>query len=118
MSTLPHALQMPLENIYGPVVINFALTQLPAGHAPVHIKEQWLDLPLPVRRSNLGGLATRYYDLLSGDYKDNESPVSIAGVEAVHALAEAGRDAAAEYWEPYQLGLFTFRAYEGEFREL
>lgn len=118
MSSLPKEVLMTLENTYGPVVINFALTQMPQGHAPAHIKEQWLGVPLPVRQDNLGGLATRYYDLLSGSYKDNDDPISVAGIEAVHALQEADHLAAAEFWTPYQLGLFTFRAYEGEFQAL
>jgi hypothetical protein len=118
MPKLPGEILNSLENVYGPVALNFVLTQTPQGGAPDDIKEAWIGVKLPVREGNLGGLAVRYVDLLTGELKNNDSPVPIAGIEAVHALAEAGQEAAAEFWIPYQLGLFTFRAYEGDFQAL
>ncbi len=108
----------PLEEVYGPIVINFALTQVPAGGAPDYIKEQWIGASLPVREANLGRLASRYFDLLSGEFKENDEPVPITGIEAIHALEEAGKYQAAEFWYPYQFGAFIFRSNEGEFQAL
>ncbi|MFZ1484263.1 MAG: hypothetical protein WAS36_04605 [Candidatus Saccharimonadales bacterium] len=104
-----------LDQLYGPVIVDFTVTEVPEGAAPLHIKEQWLGVKLPVRESNLGRLATRYLDLLSGEFRENPYPVPIEGVEAVSALEDAGRLDASAHWTPYSDGLFTFRAYEGVF---
>lgn len=118
MSKLPEHILSSLEDIYGPITLNFILTQTPQGGAPDHIKEQWIGVKLPVREQNLGRLATRYMDLLSGEFKENDEPIPVAGIEAVRALEEAGKDEAARFWVPYQMGMFTFRAFEGKFEAL
>jgi hypothetical protein len=104
-----------LDEVYGPVVLNFTIKQTPVSGAPDHIKEQWVGIALPVRKENIARLTTRYLDLLTGEFQENEGPVPVPGLEAVHALEEAGKAEAAQYWLPVRLGLFIFRAYEGDF---
>lgn len=121
MTELSPEIKLALHDEYGPILAQFTIEKTPAGAAPEHIRAQWVDLALPVREVGLARLAlgaTEYLDYLSLSMKQNKAPVSIAGIEAVHALLEAGRDKAAEFWMPYQLGLFTFRVNEGRLEDL
>ena len=115
MSVLTEQALANIERIYGPIRANFSITQTPQSAAPEYVREQWVGITLPVREKNLGELATRYLDLLSGEYKDNDEPVSIVGLEAVSALEDSARYGAANYWQDYRGGLFRFRAHEGTF---
>jgi hypothetical protein len=120
MPKLPNEVLAALDNTYGPVALTFTVTQVPVGAAPDFIKERWVGVTLPVRARNLGVAATRYFDLQSGTHVLNEEPVSVAGVEAVQALHDAGERKAATYWAMFgvELDVLTFRASEGEFHEL
>jgi len=120
-SLSPESLEV-LTDRYGPVEMEFTIKQTPKGGAPEDIKEQWIGVSLPLREANLAELIeggqTRYLDLLTNYMKDNEQPVGIVGLEAVHALREAERDEAANFWAPYAAGLFVFRAFEGTLQKL
>ena len=118
MQALSDKILSSLEGAYGPVALNFLLTQTPEGAAPDHIREQWVGVQLPIRHGNLGGLATRYVDLLSGEHKENDEPVAVVGIEGMYALREAGKAEAAAFWAPYAGRLLVFRAHEGEFRSV
>ncbi len=121
MSELSPETKQVLDDTYGPVLAQFTLSRVPQGGAPEHIKEQWIGVPLPVRQQSLAQLAfgaVEYFDYLSFNQRQNEDPVSVAGIEAVHALEEAEKFEAVEFWLPYMAGLFTFRGYEGELESL
>lgn len=121
MSELSPETQQILEDAYGPILAQFTLNRVPQGGAPEYIREQWIGVPLPVREQSLAQLAfgsIQYFDYLSFNQKQNDDPVSIAGIEAVHALEEAEKFEASDFWVPYMGGLFTFRGYEGELESL
>ena len=121
MSELSPEITRVLDEVYGPVLAKFTLSRIPQGGAPDFIKEQWIGVPLPVREQSLAQLAmgaVQYFDYLSFNTRQNSDPVEVAGVEAVHALEEAERFEAADFWLPYQAGLFAFRGYEGELESL
>lgn len=121
MSELSPEIKAALDDTYGPVLAEFTLNQTPQGGAPVEIREQWIGIPLPVRERNLARLALgsiECFDFLTFSTKQNDNPVSIAGIEAVDALVVAERFEAANFWLTYQAGLFTFRVYEGELKSL
>ncbi len=117
MSELSPEVKQALTQTYGPVLALFTLKQVPQGGAPDFIKEQWLGVALPIREQSLAQLAigaVQYFDFLSFNQMQNDDPVSVVGIEAVHALEEAEKFEAADFWLPYQAGLFIFRGYEGE----
>lgn len=121
MSGLSPEIRAALDNVYGPVLAEFTLDQAPQGGAPIEIREQWIGITLPVRERNLARLAfgsIKYFDYLTFNTTQNDDPVSIAGIEAVDALVVAERFEAADFWLPYQAGLFTFRGHEGELKSL
>ena len=118
MPGLPAEVLEGLDEVYVPIVIDFTITQVPEGGAPEEIRREWVGLSLPVREQNALGLGPRYFDLLTGQMRDNPSSVGISGIEAVDALYRAGKIEASNFWYPYHLGLFTFRAYEGRFDHL
>jgi hypothetical protein len=101
------------EFVYGPVDAHFLITKTPQGDAPENIREQWIDLSLPVRRANLGQIAMQARGTETGILREVQNSVPVLGLEAVHALLIAGREEAAKYWAPLQFGLFVFRAHEG-----
>src|SRR5688572_14717858 len=95
-----------LEEKHGSVVATFVLTQMPEGAAPESIKRDWLGVALPVRRDGLGQGGAAYDDFLrQGETVVNDSPVSVTVTEAVHALAEAGKERSAAFWAAYNLGV-------------
>lgn len=120
-----------LERRYGPVEAHFTITQTPEGNAPQGIREQWVDVALPVRRIHvarfLNGYIGRrflpvpenstYVDAISGEPPKhyNQLPVEVRGWDAIESLREAKRDEAAEYWLPYAMAMLSFRHYEGTF---
>ncbi len=117
MTNLSPRIRSYLDTEYGPVQATFNIDKIPEVGAPDAIKEQWLGIPLPVRERNLGELAlgaTKYHDLLTASEKQNDEPVPIVGLEAVDALVTADRLDAVRFWLPHQMGLFTFRASEGQ----
>lgn len=106
-----------LTNAYGEIKANFTITQIPLGGAPEHIKKEWLGVTLPVRSSKLGAKALDaclYFDALTLTVIENTEPVAIEGVEAIDALEEAKKIEAVEFWLPYRLAPFVFRANEGD----
>jgi len=121
MSELSPEIKAALDDVYGPVRAGFTLDQAPQGGAPMEIRKQWIGVTLPVREKNLARLAlgsAEYFDYLTFNTAQNDDPVSIAGIEAVDALVVAERFEAADFWLPYQAGLFTFRGHEGELKSL
>jgi hypothetical protein len=118
MPSFPISAIRILHEQYGPVAAHFTLTQVPQSAAPEEIRQQWIDVPLPVRQAQIGRLAVSVLDVLSGEVHDIDEPIGVVGLEAVHALWVAGKKEAAEYWTPYQLGLFVFRTYEGRLEPL
>ena len=116
MPQLPEQIETALTKIYGPIAGQFTVTETPSGGAPEEIKEQWVGVSLPVRTAHIGRAALApltSFDSLTCRVVHNDEPVSITGIDAVHALAEAGKDAAAKFWDEYQLGTLIFRAHEG-----
>ena len=121
MNKLPPELKAQFDQEYGPILAEFTLDQTPQGGAPLHVREQWVGTPLPVRETSIAQLAmgeVEYFDVLTFNAKRNDDPVSILGMEAIEALVGAGKIDAADFWVPYQDGLFTFRGYEGQLRSL
>jgi hypothetical protein len=116
MAELPAKIEQSLSEVYGLVGAHFTITDVPQGGAPHEIKEQWVGVTLPVRAAHLGRAALaprRSFEILTQQIVENDDPVSVTGLEAVHGLREAGREEAADFWAQYQLALFTFRAHEG-----
>lgn len=116
MSQLSPEIEQAVAEIYGQVGAQFTITETPAGGAPAAIKEQWIGLTMPVRVANLGrgALEARHaFDVLTMQMTENDAPVSIAGIDALHALDIATKHEAVDFWAPYGLALFTFRAHEG-----
>ena len=116
MSHLFPETEQALSEIYGEVGAHFTITETPAGGAPEAIKEQWVGLTMPVRVANLGrgALEARIaFDVLTMQMIENNSPVSVTGIDAIHALEDADKQDAADFWSPYGLALFTSRGHEG-----
>lgn len=117
MSELPFDLNKTITSMYGEVGAYFTITEIPAGGAPLVIKEQWVGLTLPVRIANVGrqalGYEVRVYDIITKQVRENNEPVPVTGLEALHVLDSAGKQEAVDFWLPYGLALFTFRAHEG-----
>lgn len=93
---------------------------VPFGAAPEEIKEQWIDLPLPLRQ--LGDSETPNISI--GHDLGNmlsmhivENPAQIYAADAFKSLRLFGREIAAEFWEQYvhPSDTLTFRPYEGDF---
>jgi hypothetical protein len=118
MPRIPDAILSVIEDAYGPVAADFRVRQTPQGDAPDYIRDQWVDMTLPVRRRHLGAAAICYTDRLSGEDKEVGSPVIVTGIEAVQALHEAGRVDAATFWAMFEPEILVFRAHEGELRPL
>ncbi|MEO6109568.1 MAG: hypothetical protein ABIP50_00975 [Candidatus Saccharimonadales bacterium] len=121
MAGLPQNIETALTEVYGPVEAAFIITQIPKGGAPEDIKEQWVGVSLPVRAAHLGQTAlapTRNFDYLTQQITENDDSVAITGIDAVHALAEAGKESAARFWDSMQLAKFVFRAHEGTLQPL
>lgn len=121
MAALPQEIEAALTEVYGPVKAEFIITQTPKGGAPEDIKEQWVGVSLPVRAAHLGQTAlapTRNFDCLTQQITKNDDPVAITGIDAVHALAEAGKESAARFWDSMQMAKFIFQAHEGTLQPL
>ncbi len=102
---------------HGEVVANFTITEMPAGGASETIREEWVGITMPVRVAYLGGRAfeaASYFDELTQTEAVSRDPVTIVGLEAVEALEDAGKNTAADFWQPYKLGEFIFNGHEGE----
>lgn len=117
MAGLPEDIESFLDEVYGPVVATFTIEKTPQGGAPEEIRKDWLGIGLPVRAENLSARAlaqTIYFDQLRGRTIENDDPVAVTGIDAVHALEQAGRESAAQFWAAAQLASLVFRAHEGK----
>lgn len=91
-----------LKQQHGEIIANFQVNRVPAGSAPLAIKQAWLHegMLLPVREKPLPGFP--YYvgpdalELALEDYEDKT--VTVSGGDAVLALKNAGEDEAVSYW--------------------
>ena len=114
------------------VEAHFTITRTPEGEAPQAIREQWIDMRLPIRKLHAGRLMYGYIgrrfmpvpedhsivDAISGEppkSHDAWGPVEVRGWDAVETLEQAGRRDAAGFWTPHAMGLLAFRLYEGTF---
>lgn len=118
MNEVPSYVKEMLDHTHGPIMAQFTLDKIPQGAAPTYYREQWIGTALPVRKNSLAQLAlgvnVEYFDFLSFESRENTDPVTIVGFEAIEALNNAGKTEAAEFWLPYQMGAFIFRAHEGQ----
>lgn len=98
----------------------FVVRQVPQGDAPQEIKQQWVDVPLPIRyqlveapRVSLGHGVDAFEDVVIID-----DAVDIEGFDAIKALRLFGRPEAADYWDTVLRGYgypeLGFRAREGQ----
>ncbi len=117
-----------LDRAYGPIETTFTVTDVPVGGAPLDIRQEWVDVRLPLRKLHAirllhGYPGRRFYpvpedravDAITG--KKPEWPfwgnVEIRGYDAVNSLRELGRVAAADYWEVYNDCMLGFNMNEG-----
>jgi hypothetical protein len=91
----------------------FVNRQVPIGDAPTDIKEQWVDVPLPLRQMSPHEAPTVHigHGLESMlDVSIVNDGVAVYAVDAVKALALFARPEAAEFWQemvdPYQVLIF------------
>ena len=121
-----------LDYVYGPVVATFTITDVPAGGAPLEIRQEWLETQLPVRalhvlRLNHGYVGRRFNPLAEDNAVDTltgEKPkwpvwgnVEVRGYDAIESLRAAGRLAAVEFWKPYEEAMLGFDMADGHFEE-
>lgn len=80
------------------------ITQIPPGFAPENIRKQWVGIEIPLAEQPIpeGKEGARIGNENIGGYQ-------VAGIEAVRALRKAGKDEAADFWEDYSGGMFTFK---------
>ena len=124
-----------LDKAYGPRETLFRITSVPAGGAPAEIRQQWVDLALPVRklyaaRFMFGYIGRRFLptpedfsniDAITGKLTETThiwGPVEVRGYDAVDSLENAGRAEAAQFWAPYSEALLSFSLYDGAFDQL
>lgn len=83
---------------------------VPYGGAPEHIKQQWVDVPLPIRYDRpsegpeplVGKSVASLPGILTIEFLDDS--VTINSVDAIKALKIFGKHEAAEWWERYYRG--------------
>jgi hypothetical protein len=76
----------------------------PSGFAPERIRDQWKGIEIPLADNPIpaGKVALRIGT-------ENQDGYQVKGTEAVKALREAGKNEAADFWEDYKTGNFTFK---------
>jgi len=85
-----------------PIQAWFVNRQVPFGSAPKHIKEQWVDVPLPLRRMGPAEGPTVQIGHGLGDLTDVhivDDAMEVYTFDAVKALDIFGKAAAADFWE-------------------
>jgi len=102
-----------------PIQAWFVPRVVPLGAAPEHIKEDWVDVPLPLRQMGpeegpTTTIGHGIHSLLDVQIIDNPMHVFVA--DAVKSLELFGRDNAADFWDcmldPDQT--LMFRGAEGQ----
>ncbi len=98
-----------MTNLENPEIRGWFVPRVvPYGGAPEHIKQQWVDVPLPIRydrsaeapEEHMGHSVNSVFDITV--FADG---VSINGIDAVKSLRIFGRDEAADWWEGYFRGM-------------
>jgi hypothetical protein len=118
MEEFPNPQEVRLQELLGPIVARFTITQIPLGSVSESIRKEWVGVTLPVREKSLEDATENqvYFDAISGNMILNTEAVSIYGSEAIDALESAGHEGAAEFWR--SVGVenadLVFRASEGE----
>jgi len=94
-----------------PIRYYFAVDRLPAGEAPLEVREQWVGLALPVRHDRYveGPEPLVGRGVKSFTARHHSDGVIVLSPDAIDALSEAGRSGAAAYWEVH-LGRLGFPA--------
>ena len=80
----------------------FLVTSVPEGGAPDHIRSQWLNVLLPVRRPRpVEGPDPRIGTNVAKRHIKSVIPdgVVVELADAIRALVDSGRDGAAEWWQ-------------------
>ena len=104
------------------VIYWFRPRTIPAGSAPAAVREQWIGVPLPVRRPRPAEGPEGYLGL---DVVDRRivhpiaDGVAVDAADAIAALRFFGRDEAASWWEEMLVRRpatesFVFRRHEGD----
>lgn len=102
------------------IIYWFLVTSTPVGGAPREVREDWVGVPLPVRRPRpIEGPEPH----VAINVRDREvtyisDGVAVAPHDAVRVLRLFGRDAAARWWESYLEArpatvALAFRTFEG-----
>jgi hypothetical protein len=86
------------------------IVSTPPGFAPESIRKQWIDVEIPLAENPIP--KEKVAMKIGGE---NEGGYQVKGTDAVKALKDAGKDQAAEFWEPYSSGNFTFKKEVCEF---
>jgi hypothetical protein len=106
--------QPSLDDRFGPVTHRFKILRVPEGGVPEEIRRQWVDTVLPVR-PDLQESPTEYRDDLTGEQRHNPHAVAILVEDAVVALIDQGKQAAADFWGSFFApnDILVFREHEG-----
>lgn len=104
----------------------FVIREIPFGAAPVHIKDQWLHIPLPLRYDRVPEAADpclasniRMKGEPGGIYVVSDA-IHVRTLDAIRSLILFEQFEAAEFWNDWSLGTYgdyhtlTFRRHEGE----
>ncbi len=106
-----------------PITAWFVVRMQPYGSAPGYIKDQWIDVPLPLRydRPAEGPEPHLGADITHSRFEVTEDGVTIETADAVKALKLFGRDEAAQWWEDWATDMYgrvegglIFNSYEGQ----
>lgn len=98
----------------------FVIRSVPKGSAPQSIKEQWVDVPVPLRYTPIEApTATIGHGVFSlADVVIIDDAISVESFDAIKALRLFGRSEAAEYWDDtlgsYGYPGIAFRGNEGQ----
>jgi hypothetical protein len=79
----------------------FTIRSVPKGSAPQSIREQWVDVPVPLRYTPIEAPAASIgHGVLSlADVIIIDDAISVESLDAIKALRLFGKQDAAEYWD-------------------
>jgi len=111
--------QNEAERRIRPIQYWFVIRTIPEGGAPLEIKKQWVDIPLPCRQPFVEGNKEHVvYDVTDPELvKLVKDGVAVEAYDALAALMLFDRADAASWWNNYLEGMnetLVFQASEGQ----
>lgn len=74
----------------------------PGNLAPLKIREQWVGIEIPLATAE----ELRRHPIAGKFGNQNDDGYVVLRLQGIKALREAGREAAADYWEAFPIGMY------------